>query len=176
MRCTIVMGCTLILAPLLWAQHGLPKARMTVEMTGPNIVDARGMEHALITGADGKLYSKEVPKSTVPLPVLVKFERRGDAPLELSSRDYTFAILDAQGTVLPARTMIPYESDPKTGLPAGPAVRTISLKEKTATDDPKLSLSIDDIVRKSRLKSGRYTLVVHHGGEIATCSFQLKCD
>lgn len=160
------------------AQHEPSPFKMSLVFEGKKQVDGRGKEmHAFTDPNSGRLMSKEGPKSSVALPIKVSFESLQGSELKLSSRDYRFAVLDPEGNVLPGGVMLPYDSDPKTGLPTRPTVREFVLRDKQLVDDPKMSLSLGiSNTGAPRLKSGRYTLVCVMQGQIASVGFELKVE
>lgn len=158
------------------AQHEPDKFKMTLAFDGKKRVDGTGTEMSLETDLKtGRTISRERPMSSVSLPVKISFEKLPGSPTRLSSRDYRFAILDSEGTVLPARIMLPYDVDPKTGVATGPKIREIAIRETPVVDDPQMSLQLGSITG-DRLKSGRYTLICVMQGQIASVAFDLKVE
>ena len=159
------------------AQHEPDKFKMTLAFDGKKQVDGRGAEMQLLTDPkSGRQFSKESPKSSVPLPIKVSFEKLPGSEPKLLSRDYRFAILDPEGNVLPGRIMLPYDADPKTGVPTGPKVREIALGDKPCVDGPKMSLQLGGDPHFPRLKPGRYTVICVMQGQITSKAFVLNVD
>lgn len=159
------------------AQHEPSPFKMALVFDGKKQVDGRGTETRAFTDPkSGGLVLDEFPKSSVSLPIKVSFENLQGSELKLSSRDYRFAVLDPEGNVLPGGVMLPYDSDPKSGMPTGPTVRELVIRDKRLVDDPKMSLHLGDGKITPRLKPGRYTVVCVLQGQIASVGFELKVE
>ncbi len=158
-----------------------PKLKLSVEFVGDKVVDLRGKEVSFTRewGTD-KMVGKVSPKMNAPLPVKVRFEKLHGKELKLSTRDYAFALLNDKGGVVERELGLgfTFNSDPKTGQPADKVAGEIVVGDKPTTHDPQLSLwrGIDNKVEHTRVKPGRYTLVVSIHGQIATVSFNVLGD
>jgi hypothetical protein len=182
MRTNVVVVLGILLGSLTSAgrgvaQHEPSPFKMTLVFEGKKQLDARGTAMFVYTDPkSGRIFSKEDLQSDVALPVKVSFENLQKAELKLSTRDYRFALLDPEGNVIPGGIMLPYDSDPMSGLPTRPSVRELSVADKRILDDPKMTVSLGDGRAVPRLKSGRYTLVCVMQNQIASVAFDLKVD